>query len=620
MIVSTTVTPTPPGADAPVWDLDAICLGGVGGAAFLTREAELGARIANAGEAARGLGAIGDARHGEGWSALLLELDRIEDEVAELASLTVCTTAADALSQVGRAASARIDDLVRQRSLVEVTVNAAIDAADDAGFEALAGRPELGELAPRLRYLRAGRALRLAPALQALKVEMDREALTAWGRLYDQIAGELTGRLDHGGTVRTVGVAELAAMRAEPDPSLRRAAFDAAGAAWGGVKGLCAHALTQIVGNRQQHADRLGVGPLASTLYDNRLDEAVLDAMAAASDAARPALVRYLAHKGRLLGRTDGKIDWCDVDAPLPGAGAGADADDSARWSWDAATRGILAAFDGFHPTLGGFAREALHGGWIDARPRAGRSPGGFCTGFPRARQSRIFMTFVGSLDNATTLAHELGHAYHNRVLDGQVASRTHLTSALAETASTFAEAVFRDHVLAGASDPAFRAYMLDQQLQAAAAFLMDIPHRFAFERRLYALRREGVFDPDALSAACVNEQERAYGGVLAEKSPLFWCSKLHYYIPDFGFYNWPYQFGYLFSAAVHARAKAAGPAFLATLDDLLLRTGWQDSVALARDTLGVDLRSPAFWREAAAPIDGWVDAFVQATSPTTGS
>ncbi|MEQ1503176.1 MAG: M3 family metallopeptidase [Myxococcota bacterium] len=592
--------------DAPTWDLETLCPGGPGGAEFARRRDGLRARLVAVRDRLASIGPI--AGDPAGWSAVILEIDALHDAFGEIASLALCAASTDSRSTVARAGEAESDELRLLLDEVMVGVGAALDAIDDAPFAGWTARPELVPLDPYLRHLRSGRALRLEASLQALKVAMDREAITAWGRLYDQLSGDLTAELTVGGQTRRLGIAELAAMRAEPDPAAREAAFRAGQGAWATVRGTCAHTLTQITGARQQHNDRLGVDELAETCHRNRIDRATLDAMWAAADAARPALVRYLDHKAKRLGKP--RLDWWDVDAPL-----NLSSSTGAPLSFAAAAAEVADAFDGFHPELGRFARDAVDHRWIDAFPRDGRRSGGYCTGFPLARQSRIFMTFTGTIDNAVVLAHELGHAYHNHVLDGVPSSRANLTSALAETASTFGEAVFRDHLLARATDPALRTFVLDQQLQAAVAFLMDIPHRFAVERELYAVRRGGVFDPDDLSARTVAAQRRWYGDALGSWNPLFWCSKLHYYIPEFGFYNWPYAFGYLFSAAVHARAKAAGPSFLGPFRELLLRTGWQDSDVLAQEVLGADLRDPAFWVEAVRPIATWVDQLVEVTA-----
>lgn len=592
-------------AEPPEWDLESVCPGGPGGDAFRDRLDAARDRLS---------GVRDQVEHGpslaadpEFWSVALVALEGLADELHELSTFAGCHGAADSRSPAARAAEAAVDDLRQLRAEVGVHVTAALDAADDDALDAFLARPELAPQRPGLERVRGSRHLRLPPALEALKVATDREGLLAWGRLYDLVSGDLTGELRTGGGARRVGVAELLAMRADPDPALRAAAHQARDEAWAGVRDVCAHALTQITGNRLQHHDRLGVDELAYTLDDNRVSRATIDAMWAAADAARPALVRYLRHKATLLG-ADG-LRWHDLDAPLPGVGARA-------LSWTEATRMVGGALGAFHPELATFTREALDRRWIDAKPRAGRRPGGFCAGLPRSDASRIFLTWSGTIDNAVTLAHELGHAYHNRVLAGQPPSRAAITSATAETASTFAEAVFRGQLLAQATDPGVRAFVLEQELSAAVAFLMNIPHRFALERRLYALRREGVLSADQLDAETLRIQREAHGDALASWDMRFWSHKLHFFIPEFGFYNWPYTFGYLFSQALHQRARSEGGAFLAPLRELLLRTGWQDTEALAHDTLGVDLTDPSFWRSVVAPLDALCDDFVAATSP----
>lgn len=583
--------------EAPSWDLDALCPGGPEGATFHERVAAATTGLRALADRAEAAGSLaGDV---DTWIAVQVAIDGMHPELGELGTFAHCAASANSRSAAARAAEAAMDELRLLAKRVHVAIAAAIDASSDPVFEAFVTRPELADAAPMLRHDRAGRAFRLSPELERLRTEMEREALLGWGRLYDLLSGQLEADLTVRGQTRRAGVAELAAMRADPDPDVRRAGFDASQAAWRSARDVCAHTLTQITGQRLVMNDRLGVDELASSLHDNRIERRTLDAMWAAADAARPGLVRYLSAKARLLG-TDG-LAWHDLDAPV---GAGENV------AWGTATRWIGEAFAGFHPKLATFAREALDGRWIDAANRPGRRPGGFCADAPKSDQSRIFLTFTGSIDNATTLAHELGHAFHNRVLAKEHPARQSITSATAETASTFAEAVFRDQLLSRAQDPGFRLFVLEQQLSAATAFLMDIPHRFAIERKLYALRREGVMEADQLDELAVACQREAYAGALATWNPTFWSSKLHFYIPTFGFYNWPYTFGYLFSGALYARAKEAGQGWLPVLEDVLLRTGWQGTEDLAREALGVDLGDPAFWVSVVRPLDAMVDEF----------
>jgi len=589
---------------APTWDLESICPDGPGGTAFKTRRTALAGRLESLHGRIRRLGGLTD--DAEDWSSAVLDLDPLLAAIVELNMLAGCAEAADSRSPEIRAARAASGELMRAMNAIQVDLEASLSEEDQAAFDAWIDRPELQPAAAWLRFLRASATLRLPRAEQALHVAMNRESLKGWGSLYELMSGDLEATVALPSGPRTMGVAEAAAMRADPDSAVRRAAHEAGATAWRSVESICAHTLTQITGARQQFQDRVGIDELAESLHSNRLQRSTLDALWAGADAARPALVKYLQRKATLLG-TD-RLEWSDRDAPLP-------TKSDSTLDWGAARRLIVDALGGFHPDLAAFANRALDNRWVDAEPRDGRRPGGFCAPFPESGESRIFMTFTGSMDNGITLAHELGHAWHNEVLSTLPMYRKRITSALAETASTFAEATVRDRVLRAAPDPAYRAFMLDQELQAAMTFCMDIPARFRFERRLFALRRDGLLNPEQLSEEMVSAQRAGYGEGLGSYSPTFWCSKLHFYIPEFGFYNWQYTFGYLFSAAVYARAAQEGPAFLPTLEGLLRRTGWQDTEELAYEALGVDLTDPGFWIQTAAPITQRVEDFLEATA-----
>lgn len=595
---------------APTWDLESVCPGGPGGETFIERQQRLAGELEAVKQRAEALGGAEPpetlASKPDAWAALVLDLEAVRVRLHELGTFAGCAASADARSSDARRAEALVDELYQAFDAIAVWIEAVVTEADDASYAAWVAREDLADARPLYDHVRAGRRFVLPRAQEMLAVEMERESLTAWGRNYELIAGRLQGSLEVRGEVRTVGVAELLSRLSDADPEVRRAAHHAQHEAWDSVKDLCAHTLTQITGARQSRQDRLGVDPVSVSLHRNRLTRETLAAMWTVADELRPTLVRYLERKARLLGKA--RLDWWDLDAPLQ-------ASDADPLTWKGLREGIERAFGSYHPDLAAFAKRAFDGQWIDARPGEQRRAGGFCANLPLMRQSRIFMTFTGSHDNGMTLAHELGHAWHNHVISGQSSFRTRLTSALAETASTFAEAIYRDQMLEHAPDDAARRLVLDAELQAAVAFLMNIPFRFQFEERLYELRRDGPLDPDELSAEMVRLQRVNHADALSSYSPLFWCWKLHYYIASFGFYNWPYTFGYLFSAAVYARAKAEGPGFMPALQDLLRRTGWQATEPLVAETMGADTTDPTFWATAAAPIRDKVEAFLELTS-----
>src|SRR5206468_120778 len=116
--------------------------------------------------------------------------------------------------------------------------------------------------------------------------------------------------------------------------------------------------------------------------------------------------------KSRLLGLE--RLAWYDTQAPLPrSTGPGP----STEISYDDGARLVVRTFAEFSPEFGEFARQALAGRWVEAENRSGKRQGAFCTGFPTQKESRVFMTFTNTHDNVSTLAHELGHAYHSWVL-----------------------------------------------------------------------------------------------------------------------------------------------------------------------------------------------------------
>ena len=101
------------------------------------------------------------------------------------------------------------------------------------------------------------------------------------------------------------------------------------------------------------------------------------------------------------------------------------------------------------------------------------------------------------------------------------------------------------------------------------------------------------------------------YGDALAEPDPMFWASKLHFYISGLSFYNFPYLFGYLFSLGVYARRQEAGDdGFYERYVALLRDTGRMTAEELAARHLAVNLAEGDFWRDTIKALAQRVDSF----------
>jgi oligoendopeptidase F len=371
---------------------------------------------------------------------------------------------------------------------------------------------------------------------------------------------------------------------------VRRAALSGANRAFEAQEDVFAACLNAISGTRLALCARRGVHFLEPALFDAGLTRAALDALLDAVSARRELPRRYLRRKAALLGRP--RLGFQDLEAPLPLAPA-------ARVSFDEARERVLAAFRARYPAFASFAAGAFARRWIDWSARPGKRPGGFCSTSPRIDESRIFMTFGGSAGDVSTLAHELGHAWHGQLVRGLGPWARRYPMTLAETASTFAEQMLNDAALEDAeAAPATRLEVLDRRLRDAAAFLLNLPMRFEFERRLYEERARGELPPALLCERMLEAQRAWYGDALDadELDPWFWASKLHFYIAGISFYNFPYTFGYLFSVGLAARARAEGAAFLPRVEALLRDAGRDGAVPLARRHLGAELESADFW------------------------
>lgn len=563
---------------------------------------------------ARDLGALERERIPD-FASLLERLEDATARSAHLASYLGCLHAADSRDEavsreLASAASARAE-----QEKVYVRVRAALRDADDDLFAELCADRRLRSAGFFLSRVRERARWSMGEAEEALAADLDATGLSAWGRLYSKLSGKLEFDLElPGRPSRRVPVALTRTLLEDPDPVVRRAAFRGANSAWARSADTTAACLNAIAGTRLALYARRGVASfLEPALFDAAISRATLDALLDAVRSRVEIPRRYLRRKAQLLGLE--RMGFADLLAPLPNR-----ADE--RVPFETARAEIQAAFDRFHPPLGALAHKAFERRWIDWEPRAGKQPGGFCSGSSLIDESRIFLTFDGAPGDASTLAHELGHAYHGAILAGSRAWARRSPMTLAETASTFAEQVLIDASLELAkTTPARRLAILDGRLQDAAVFLLNIPARFSFEHAVYQERAHGELSVSRLCELMLAAEREWYGDSLDadDLDPWFWASKLHFYITTTSFYNFPYTFGYLFSLGLFQRARQEGPGFMPRFEALLRSTGSDTAEAIARDAFGVDLAAPDFWHESLDLVEGLLDEFLEGAAVGPG-
>ena len=575
------------------WTLETIYPGGVETNRFQELLLEMASRVHALKESLDSLEAF--TSHPEQWAQFIHDFETLSHELITPTVFASCWSSVRTLETAPRLAYGKMLNLFSLMEEIQVPIQNQLDVLSNEEFERFVTTDMLADYRELLKNRRSRRHLRNDSDTETLLAQVMPQALTGWGQLYTMIAGRLQAEIKLPGEApKTMGISQVSALMHAPDEGTRKAAHTARNEAWATEETVCSLALYQITETRRKRNARCGVGELEHTLTRNRLDGAALDAMWAACDAARPALLEYLRRKAQLMGKES--LEPWNMSAPRS-------VEENPSLSWEEACDWIKESFDSFDPEMADFADRALSKGWVDALPGANRRAGGYCTGVSTLNESRIFMTFNETYRSATTLAHELGHAWHNEVLFKVPHGKRNIVSSTAETASTFAEALFRDHLFDKAQSEALKLQLLDQQLIAGASFLMGLPVRFSFERKLYELAAKGPFSPSELSETYAALFKDTYADTVSPGPTHLWCSTLHYYIAQFGFYNWPYTFGYLFSGHIYQQAKLEGKAFREPMTNLLLGTGTLPSVELAQRHLNVDITTESFWVNAITPL-----------------
>jgi pepF/M3 family oligoendopeptidase len=543
------------------------------------------------------------------WGAFLREFERLEMQATDLSAFISCWAAADAGNKLYRKFEAALSALDPLRERISTNVEFALRDASDADFDGfLKSHPATAQIAFFLAQRRKNARLRLARGEELLAADLAVDGIHAWGRLFDRLSGDLRITVMEKGELAEKSPGQI--RYDSPERTVRQNNFYAADKAWKSIADSCADALNHIAGTRLTIYRRLGLADhLEVPLHKNRMQRQTLETMWSVITRRKRMLQKYLAAKARLLGLE--RLSWYDTQAPLPGTDKSGP---SAEISYVDGADLVIQTFSEFSSDLGEFARQALTGGWVEAENRSGKRQGAFCTGFPTKMQSRVFMTFTNTHDNVSTLAHELGHAYHSWVLKDEPFFHQDYPMNLAETASTFAEAVLAERRLADSRSREEKLSILDHSLADAVAYLMNIHARFLFENAFHRERAEGELPASRISELMLAAQKEAYLDTLAGDGwyPDFWVSKLHFYISGLPFYNFPYTFGYLLSTGLYALSQGSHADFPGKYRKLLVATGCMETEPAVQSSTGYDLTQSAFWEKSLDVIERRVGQFLE--------
>ncbi|HHX8698482.1 TPA: M3 family oligoendopeptidase [Vibrio diabolicus] len=449
---------------------------------------------------------------------------------------------------------------------------------------------------------------RLSNAEEQLLAAMSVDGKSAWGNLYDNLTGSLKVKLEYAdGKSEELGFSQAASI-------LYGSEFDRQEAAWRGVQDAMqthqesfAAILNALAGWRltenKKRSTKREVHFLEPSLHGSRIQAETLNAMMTVAKDSRAI--------GQKAGLLMAKVHGLDEMKPWNHLAAMPALSGEAKvYDFDEAIDVICEAFETVNPEMSEFVRLMVQNGWIDAAPNASKRLGAYCTKLPATRTPLVFMTWSGSRSDLMTLAHELGHAFHNWVIRDLPLCQTYYPMTLAETASIFAENIVRDHLISKAESVDEKLEMLWEELSSALALMINIPVRYEFEKSFYERRQDGEFTADEFCELMSETWKEWYGDVMSEPEPYFWASKLHFSIDRVSFYNYPYLFGFLFSKGIYAQRETKGEAFYTDYINLLRDTGCMMAEDVVEKHLSMDLTQPTFWQQSVELVREKVDEF----------
>ena len=493
---------------------------------------------------------------------------------------------------------------VRQAKAV-TQFRAWIGALGDKLDKATETNPSAKSHAFTLKETRDQAKYMMSEAEEVLAAEMTLSGGRAFSKLQRKITSQLSVDFELDGKTQKLPMPALINLRSHPDEGTRHRAYDAENKAWEGVKETLTACLNGVKGETNILFKKRGRKDALHYAVDAaRMDRKTLDAMLDAMKDSFPMFRKYFQAKAKKLGKE--KLAWWDLFAPIGKT--------DKVYSFDDARDFILDNFGEFSPELRGLADTAFSKNWIDAEQRDGKSGGAFCMGVPGVKESRILSNFDGSFDQVSTLAHELGHAFHNYCAfkAGKTELQRDDPMTLAETASIMCETIATEAVLSQTTDPQEQLAVLEAQLNNASQVIVDIYSRFLFEKELLERRAKAELSSDEICEMMERAQKETYGDGLDERylQKFMWTWKPHYYSAGFPYYNFPYAFGLLFATGLYAIYQQRGESFVPDYMNLLSSTG-EDTAAKLAKRFGIDITKRKFWDDSLAIIGKRADRYL---------
>lgn len=538
----------------------------------------------------------------ESLERFLMQYEKTLRLLYNLYTFSELNFAADTGNEEATRAISRLDELSMPLASIESLLIAFLNRSD-ALDDWISESEYLHQHAYTLTYFKKRGSHILPQSQEKILSTMEITGSKAWSALQSKLTSGLMATVHLPDGEKELPISSVRNLATDPSPEVRKAAYEAELAAYGKVAESVAMSMNSIKGEVTAVSKlRKYASPLERTLFDSRMTQKTLDAMFDAIKRSLPHFHKYLRQKSKVLGHENG-LPFYDLFAPMGGP--------SKEYTYEEAASFVETYFSDFSPALANTARTAVEHNWIDVSPRPGKVSGAFCAPLHDKGEFRILHNFTGSLADVITLAHELGHGYHDICLKDESILNANVPLPLAETASTFCETLVTQAALKLATH-AEALTLLETSLQDATQVICDIYSRYLFETAVFEKQPLSV---SAMNALMLESQKEAYGAGLDpdQLHPYMWLIKPHYYDANYNFYNFPYAFGLLFAKGLYARYLESPETFVPKYDALLKATGKSDILTVC-ELMDIDAESSDFWDNSLKILQKDIEQFIQWT------
>lgn len=476
----------------------------------------------------------------------------------------------------------------------------------EARYDVFLAAPELTKYRYYLERVRKYAPHTLSEGEERLAAIKDVTGVQAWTQLYVELTSGIKVKLPTADGEKEYTVSEARALRSDPDRKVRERATVAVLEAHAQREHVLTYVFNTVFEDHRQMTDlRDYQDPMASTLLEEDLDPAVVEALLSTTEQNYRIAQRYYRTKARVLGIQD--FSTHDLLAPY--------AQTVKEVPYEEGKRIVLESFASFSPKFEAEARGFFDGRYIDVPPAPGKQGGAFCSGMRPGLHPYVLLNYTNNLQDVLTLAHELGHGIHFLLAgERQTLFNYYPITPLAETASTFAEMVTVNRLLQLETDPLVRRQLLATRIEDAIATILRQVMYTRWEQKAHARRKEGAVPAEEYCRMWSELNEQVYGRFVRTSDWDQWGWITIPHLVKYRFYCYSYAFGQLLVYALYQQYREEGEAFVPKLMDLLAAGGEAPAhELLAR--IGVDIKDPSFWRKGFRLLEGMLEEFEAAVA-----